>query len=170
MLGQVKGHFPYSVFVSLRHCFSDFQKGTHMTHLAGFRIFAVLTLVFCGLFLYHPLLGAQEPSVLAMDRDGVQRATIQMESYSFTPNSLVAVLGKPVELTLKNESFLVPHNFLLDTPEGERFVEANVSSGETETVRFVPLTPGQYPFYCDKQLLFFPDHREEGMEGVLTVR
>ena len=25
--------------------------------------------------------------------------------------------------------------------------------------------PGTYSFYCDKQLLFFPNHREEGMEG-----
>jgi plastocyanin len=113
---------------------------------------------------------SEESLILRPDKEGVQRATITMESYVFAPKELVVDLGKPVELTLQNDSFLVPHNFLLDSPAGERLVDANVSSGEIEIVQFTPTTPGTYPFYCDKQLLFFPNHRKEGMEGTIVVR
>ena len=113
---------------------------------------------------------SEEALVLQPDADGVQRTTLTMESYVYSPNELMAEVGKPVELNLQNESFLVPHNFLLDSPDGQRVIEADVSGGDTETVRFTPTAPGIYPFYCDKQLLFFPNHREEGMEGRLVVR
>ncbi|GJL56505.1 MAG: hypothetical protein NPIRA02_36370 [Nitrospirales bacterium] len=101
---------------------------------------------------------------------GTQVMTMTMESYSFTPNVLVGDVGQPIEFLLKNESFLVPHNFLLDSPDGVRLIEANVDSGEEATIRFTPTQSGVHDFYCDKQLLFFPDHHEEGMEGTLTVR
>ncbi len=113
---------------------------------------------------------SEEPLVLQPDTDGVQRATIAMESYVFSPKDLVVELGKPVELTLQNDSFLVPHNVLLDSPDGKRVVESDIESGEIETIQFTLTTPGTYSFYCDKQLLFFPKHREEGMEGTIVVR
>ena len=113
---------------------------------------------------------SEEQLVLQPDKDGVQRATLNMESYVYSPNELVVASGKPVELTLQNNSFLVPHNFLLDSPDGKRLVEEDISSGEIETVQFTLTKPGTYPFYCDKQLLFFPNHREEGMEGTIVVR
>jgi len=93
-----------------------------------------------------------------------------MESYTFTPHMLSAEIGQPIKFLLKNESFLVPHNFLLDSPDGVRLLEANIDSGEQASVHFTPAQSGIYVFYCDKQLLFFPDHREEGMEGTLTIR
>ena len=123
-----------------------------------------------SLFLSAPPSFSGEPLVLQPDKDGVQRAKITMESYVFAPKDLIVEVGKPVELTLENNSFLVPHNFLLDSSGGERLVDANISSGELETVQFTLTTPGTYPFYCDKQLLFFPNHREEGMEGTIVAR
>lgn len=99
-----------------------------------------------------------------------QEVTITMESYSFTPSEVVVEAGKPVTLTLSNESFLVPHNFLLDDPSGIRLVDADISSGDTRVVTLTLTEPGIYPFYCDKKLLFFPSHREQGMEGRLIVR
>ena len=113
---------------------------------------------------------SEEARVLHPAADGVQRTTLAMESYVYTPKELIVEAGKPVELNLQNDSFLVPHNFLLDSPDGQRVIEADVSGGDTETVRFTPTAPGIYPFYCDKQLLFFPNHREEGMEGRIVVR
>ena len=113
---------------------------------------------------------SEEALVLQPDADGVQRTTLTMESYVYAPKELIVELGKPVELNLQNDSFLVPHNFLLDSPDGQRVIEADVSGGDTETVRFTPTAPGIYPFYCNKQLLFFPNHREEGMEGRIVVR
>lgn len=111
-----------------------------------------------------------EPHELKVEKDGVQRATIVMESYAYEPKDLIVEAGKPVELTLQNESFLVPHNFLLDSPDGQRIVEAEISGGDIDIIRFTLTAPGRYPFYCDKQLLFFPNHREEGMEGSILVR
>ena len=113
---------------------------------------------------------SEDPVILQPDNDNIQRATINLESYVFAPNQLIVQKGIPVELTLQNNSFLVPHNFLLDSPEGERLVDAEVSSGESEKVQFTLTKPGAYPFYCDKELLFFPKHREEGMEGSILVR
>jgi plastocyanin len=99
-----------------------------------------------------------------------QHISISMESYSFSPSEIIVEAGTPVTLTLSNQSFLVPHNFLLDDPSGNRLVETDISSGDTKAVTLTLTEPGIYPFYCDKQLLFFPNHREEGMEGRLIVR
>lgn len=107
--------------------------------------------------------------VLEPDADGVQRATIVLESYAFTPGSLRILAGLPVELHLENQSFLTPHNFIIDAPSVDRPVNVNVSAGERAVVRLLLNTPGTYTFYCDKQLLFFPSHREEGMEGRIEV-
>ncbi len=99
-----------------------------------------------------------------------QQVMISMESYAFTPSEIVVKAGIPVTLTLSNQSFLVPHNFLLDDPSGIRLVDADISSGDTKAVTLTLTEPGIYPFFCDKQLLFFPTHREQGMEGRLIVR
>jgi plastocyanin len=95
---------------------------------------------------------------------------IHMESHAFTPSEMVVDAGSVVTFILTNQSFLVPHNFLLDDPAGNRLVDADVSSGETQYVTVTLAEPGVYPFYCDKKLLFFPDHRDQGMEGQLIVR
>jgi len=95
---------------------------------------------------------------------------INMESYVFTPSEVTIDVGKPITLILNNQSFLVPHNFLIENPQGVRVLEADISSGESQTHTLTLTEPGIYPFYCDKQLLFFPTHREEGMEGRLIVQ
>ncbi len=123
-----------------------------------------------GLLLGQEVVWADETGGTDMSGTGAQFITITMESYTFTPHTLIAEVGQPIEFLLKNESFLVPHNFLLDSPDGTRLIEANVDSGEQATIQFTPTQSGPHVFYCNKQLLFFPDHREEGMEGMLTVR
>ena len=95
---------------------------------------------------------------------------IDMESYVFTPSEVTIEVVKPITLILNNQSFLVPHNFLIENPHGVRVLEADISSGESQTHTLTLTEPGIYPFYCDKQLFFFPTHREEGMEGRLIVQ
>ncbi|MDR4495325.1 MAG: cupredoxin domain-containing protein [Nitrospirales bacterium] len=107
---------------------------------------------------------------LSSEAGSEQHVVVDMESYQYTPSEIVLEAGQTVRITLQNQSFLVPHNFLLDDPTGARIVELDVSSGEMQDVQFKPLGPGIYPFYCDKQLLFFPSHREQGMEGRFLVR
>jgi len=99
-----------------------------------------------------------------------QEITIDMESYVFTPSEVTVAIGKPLRLILRNQSFLVPHNFFLDDPHGVRVLEVDISSGESQTHSLTLTEPGVYSFYCDKQLLFFPTHREEGMEGRFIVQ
>lgn len=145
------------------------KKNFHPDWFNHWRSGLVMVMTFGLVFLPQPAI-SEEPLVLKPDEDGIQRVTMIMTSYAFRPKDLVVELGKPVEITLQNESFLVPHNFLLDSPDGERLVDANVGWNESETVTFTLSAPGTYPFYCDKKLLFFPKHREEGMEGRIVVR
>lgn len=140
---------------------------THYT-----RLLLGLAVVVAGQWGFNYGLYAQpaDSSPPQMEAPFGQQVVIRMESYSFTPSEVFVEAGKTVTLTLSNESFLVPHNFLLDDPSGVRLVDADISSGDIEVVTLTFTEPGIYPFYCDKQLLFFPTHREQGMEGRLIVR
>lgn len=102
--------------------------------------------------------------------DGIQRATVILDSYSYTPQHLIVQSGKPVELLLTSITTITPHNFVLRDETAGLSIERDVSAGKTVTVQFTPSKPGTYSFYCDKKLLFFPSHREKGMEGTLEVR
>ncbi len=102
--------------------------------------------------------------------DGIQRATVILDSYSYTPQHLIVQAGKLVELLLTSITTITPHNFVLRDEAAGLSIERDVSAGKTVTVQFTPTKPGTYSFYCDKKLLFFPSHREKGMEGTLEVR
>ncbi|HEX7766361.1 MAG TPA: cupredoxin domain-containing protein [Nitrospira sp.] len=106
------------------------------------------------------------PFVVPMAADGVQRATITLDSYSYTPNHLIVEAGKPVELTLTSVTTITPHNFIIK----ELSVEQDLSAGKTVVVKFMPTQPGLFPIYCDKRLWPFPSHRDKGMEGKLEVK
>jgi len=124
-----------------------------------------------ALLLLQPAAGmAEDAKILEPDADGVQRAAVTMDSYSYTPNHFVVRAGKPVEMALTSVTLLTPHNFILKEPSAGLAVEEDVGAGKTKTVRFTPSKPGTYTFYCDKKLLFFASHREKGMEGRLEVR
>ena len=130
----------------------------------------LLTLV--GVMIVH----AAEPSessppvVIPVAADGVQRATVMLDSYSYTPNHLIVEAGKPVELTLTSVTTFIPHNFIIKDPAGSLSVEQEVSAGKTVTITFTPTQPGKFPIYCDKRFWPLPSHRDKGMEGKLEVR
>jgi heme/copper-type cytochrome/quinol oxidase subunit 2 len=110
------------------------------------------------------------PVVIPEAADGVQRGTVTLDSYSYTPNHLIVEARKPVELTLTSVATMTPHNFIIKDPEGSLSVEQDVSAGKTVTIIFTPTQPGIFPIYCDKRLWPFPSHRDKGMEGTLEVR
>ncbi|TKS60281.1 MAG: hypothetical protein EWM72_01507 [Nitrospira sp.] len=110
------------------------------------------------------------PSVVPVVSDGVQRATVILDSYSYAPNHLVVEAGKPVELTLTSITLITPHNFIIKDPAGSLSVEQDVGAGKTVTIKFTPTQPGIFPIYCDKRLWPMPSHRDKGMEGKLEVR
>jgi heme/copper-type cytochrome/quinol oxidase subunit 2 len=128
------------------------------------------------IFISVTIVDAAEPShpgppmVIPVAEDGVQRATITLDSYSYTPNHLIVEAGKPVELTLISVTTIIPHNFIIKSPTGNLSVEQDVSAGKTVIIKFTPTQPGTFPIYCDKRLWPLPSHRDKGMEGTLEVR
>lgn len=107
------------------------------------------------------------PTPASIGADGIQRATLLLDSYSYSPSHLAVQAGKAVELTLTSVTTLTPHNFVLK--DGGVSIEQDVGAGKTVVVKFLPNQTGTLTFYCDKQLLFFKSHREKGMEGRLDV-
>jgi plastocyanin len=104
------------------------------------------------------------------DLDGIQRAVVEADSYAFIPNHLIVKSGKPVELTFKSVTWVVPHNVIIDDPQSGLNIRQEVPAGESLTITFTPMVPGSFAIYCDKKLPFFKSHREKGQEGVLEVR
>ncbi len=104
----------------------------------------------------------------AIDSDGVQRVEIVGDSYSYDPNHIIVKVGVPVELTFRKVPGITPHNMIINAPEAG--IEINVDmTGDPQTVTFTALKTGTFPLYCDKRFLFFKNHREKGMEGLLEV-
>ncbi len=97
-----------------------------------------------------------------------QKVTILAGSYFFKPERLTVKVNVPVELTISKESGIIPHSFVLEAGEAGMRINEQLES-ELKVIRFTPTKTGQFEFYCDEQLLFFPSHREKGMAGVLTV-
>lgn len=141
------------------------------------RVPTMTAVILCAALAAAPPLPADEtppaapaPVVAEIGADGVQRATIILDSYSYVPNHLIVQAGKPVELTLTSVTTLVPHNFILKDPAAGLNVEKDVSAGKTEKVTFTPAQAGTVTFYCDRRLWPMPSHREKGMEGRLEIR
>jgi len=110
------------------------------------------------------------PMVIPFATDGVQRAAITLDSYSYAPSHVIVEAGNPVELTLTSVTTLIPHNFIIKDPAGGLSVEQDVGAGKTVTITFTPAQRGTFPIYCDKRLWPLPSHRDKGMEGTLEVR
>ena len=110
------------------------------------------------------------PVIVPMAADGVQRATVVLDSYSYQPGHLIVEAGKPVELTLTSVTTITPHNFIIKDLTPGVSVEHDVAAGKTVTVQFTPTQPGTYPIFCDKRLWPLPSHRDKGMEGKLEVK
>jgi len=106
------------------------------------------------------------PFVVSVGADGVQRATITLDSYSYTPNHVIVEAGKPVELTLTSVTMITPHNFIIK----ELSIEQDVSAGKTVVIKFTPTQTGIFPIFCDKRLWPLPSHRDKGMEGQFEVK
>ncbi len=111
---------------------------------------------------------ADAPVTATLDEDGVQRASIVLDSYSYAPGHLIVMAGKPVELMLTKEGF-APHDFVIDDAAAGFTVKQDVG-GDGVKVSFTPMKPGTYAIYCSKKAPFAASHREKGMEGVLEVR
>ena len=129
-----------------------------------------LTLVPTSVVLAADTFVPGPPIVVPISPDGVQRATVVLDSYSYSPNHLVVESGKPVELTLTSRTTIIPHNFVMKELSAGLSIEQDVGAGKTIIAKLVPTQPGLFLFFCDKRLWPMPSHRDKGMEGLLEVR
>ena len=135
-----------------------------MRRLTSLSVVTILLLV----FLANNVRTEEKKVVATIGADGVQRVEMVGGSYFFDPNYVIVKVNVPVEMKIRKESGMVPHNFVLKAPEAGMDVTVDLGK-EPQTTRFTPTKVGEYPFYCDKKLLFFESHREKGMKGILKV-
>jgi plastocyanin domain-containing protein len=130
---------------------------------------------FVGLFLLGlvkslAVFAAAETVIVPMAGDQVQRLEIIVDSNFFKPNRFAVKQNIPVELIFKSAATIVPHNFILRSPEAGLNIEEDIAPGATKVVRFTPTRVGEFDFSCTKKLLFFPSHKDLGMVGTMVVR
>ena len=127
-----------------------------------------LLLIFFSFRMAFGADAAQSQNAVSPPADAVQKIEIVVDSYSFKPDHITATAGKPVELTLRSVTSLVPHNFTIDDPESGLNVNVEIPAGKDVTVNFTPLKTGKFQFYCSKKSIF-GSHKKKGMTGTLEV-
>ncbi len=99
------------------------------------------------------------------DAQGVQRVRVVAHTYWFEPNRIVVKAGAPVELTIHNGAFLVPHNFTCNAADAGVEVSEDLGMFHgTKVARFTPTKAGEYEFFCH-----VGSHAKHGMKGTLVV-
>lgn len=104
----------------------------------------------------------------SIDSDGIQRVEVMGGSYYYDPDYIIVKVNVPVEMTFRKIPGITPHNIVIDAPQVGIEVNEDMST-DPKTVTFTPSGTGKFAIYCDKRFLFFKNHREKGMEGVLEV-
>lgn len=117
----------------------------------------------------HEHMMKEKRVVATVDPDGVQRVEIVGGSYYFDPNYIVVKVNVPVELKVKKEPGMTPHDIVVKDAEAGIDFKTDLSSKEWSDITFTPTKVGKYPMYCDKRLLWFKSHRARGMEGTIEV-
>jgi len=120
----------------------------------------------CAALLAGCTSGLKRPVVSAdavTDAQGVQRIDVDMHSFYFKPNRIVVHAGRPVELTIRNRSILVPHNFTITDPSIG--VSVDKWGFGARHARFTPRAPGEYKFFCHVDA----HGHKKGMTGTLVV-
>ena len=133
-----------------------------------FRYGLILLAAIFSLVTVSPAPAENEPFTATIGEDGVQRVEMVGGGYFYKPNHIIVKINVPVELKVKKEGGIVPHDLVIDAPDAGIMVRESLS-GEPKVIRFTPTKVGKYPFYCSKKPPFFKSHREKGMEGVLEV-
>ena len=120
-------------------------------------LLAVL-LIGCASGLHPPVVSVQATP----DAQGVQRVDVELHSFYFKPNRIVVHSGRPVELTIRNRSIIVPHSFTI--ADSALAVDVSKWGVGAHRVRFTAPGPGEYRFFCHVD-----SHGKKGMTGTLVV-
>ena len=97
--------------------------------------------------------------------DGVQEVTLQtQDDYVFSPAGFTVAPG-PVRLTVVNVAEQMTHAFRFTPDAGPEPIDPEIpllTPGESRTVEFTVITPGEYGFECSF-------HTQLDQYGVMTV-
>lgn len=99
----------------------------------------------------------------------VQTLTVKLGDYRYTLARLEVMAATPVTLKLSNIDGVTPHNFTLKNADAGLDLDVDIVAGESQEIKFTPVTQGTYNYYCNKKLLFMNSHRDRGMEGTPVV-
>ena len=132
------------------------------------RYLVIIMLALSSVFFVSEVYGQEKTVRAVIDNDGVQRVEVIGGEYYFKPDHIIVKVNVPVELRIKKEVGIVPHNIVIHEPDAG--IDINEALGkELKVIKFTPKKAGKYPFYCDKRFLFFKNHKDRGMEGVIEV-
>ena len=119
----------------------------------------VLAMLF--LFAVNAAAAEKKEFMAKTDPDGIQRVEIIAGSYFFDPNYIIVKVNVPVELKIRKEPGMIPHDIVLKAPEAG--IDFKVELKETpEIVKFTPTKTGTYPFDCEKEAPLFRKPQGEG--------
>jgi plastocyanin len=127
-----------------------------------------LTLFLAALSIIFQAYAARAQQSTPAPPSDVQKVEVVDDTKTITPDIIKIKAGKPVELTLRSVTSLIPHNFTIDDPASGLSVDADILSGEDVTVTFTPLKTGKFQFYCGKKSIL-GSHLKKGMKGTLVV-
>ena len=133
------------------------------------KYYGVMAILMLAAFVLAGIASGQEKRIVVpIDSDGIQRVDVLGGSYFFDPNYLVVKVNVPVEMKIRKESGMVPHNIVLKAPEAGININEDMST-DGKIIKFTPTKAGKYQFTCEKKLLFFESHKDKGMVGTLEV-
>ena len=127
-----------------------------------------MSLIVACIFLVAVVMGQKNVYKATVDKEGIQKVNVLAGSYFFDPDYIIVMIDVPVEITIKREPGLTPHDIVIRAPEAGIDISESLST-EPKIITFTPKKVGKYPFYCTKKFLFFKSHRERGMEGIIEV-
>lgn len=107
---------------------------------------------------------AAGPLMAQAQDTSVQKVTLTATDYAFSPSTIHATAGRPLEITLVNKGSHV-HGLRLVLSFGEQPFPENVPENASQSATFDDLgAPGRYRFYCPVE-----DHDSRGMHGTLVI-
>lgn len=112
--------------------------------------------------------GTGKRFVATIGEDGYQRVEMTAGGYYFDPSVVVVKVNVPVELTIRKEPGITPHNFVMRSPEADLDFAIDLTK-EPQKISFMATKTGTYAFVCTERFLFFKSHKDRGMHGLLEV-
>ena len=103
-----------------------------------------------------------------VNAEGLQVVEIVGGSYFFDPNRITVRVNLPVELRVRKEGGIVPHDLTIDAPEAGVQITEKLST-DPKSIKLTFTKTGEYVFYCGKKPPFLKSHRERGMKGTFQV-